>query len=81
MRTVNMHEAKTQLSRLVEAAANGEPFIIARAGKPLVKVLALDAPEAGNRSRIGFLAGEISVPEGFDRMGAAEIEALFEGGG
>ena len=79
MRTVNMHEAKTQLSRLVEAAANGEPFIIARAGKPLVKVLALDAPDAGKRSRIGFLAGEISVPEDFDRMGSAEIEALFEG--
>lgn len=81
MRTVNMHEAKTQLSRLVEAAANGEPFIIARAGKPLVKVLALDAPDAGKRSRIGFLAGEISVPEDFDRMGSAEIEALFEGDG
>ena len=81
MRTVNMHEAKTQLSRLVEAAANGEPFIIARAGKPLVKVLALDAPDAGKRSRIGFLAGEISVPEDFDRMGSAEIEALFEGNG
>ena len=79
MRTVNMHEAKTQLSRLVEAAANGEPFIIARAGKPLVKVLALDAPDAGKRSRIGFLAGEISVPDDFDRMGSAEIEALFEG--
>lgn len=81
MRTVNMHEAKTQLSRLVEAAANGEPFIIARAGKPLVKVLALDAPDAGKRSRIGFLVGEISVPEDFDRMGSAEIEALFEGNG
>ena len=81
MRTVNMHEAKTQLSRLVEAAANGEPFIIARAGKPLVKVLALDTPDAGKRSRIGFLAGEISVPEDFDRMGSAEIEALFEGNG
>ena len=44
MRTVNMHEAKTHLSRLVAAAANGEPFIIARAGKPVVKVVALDAP-------------------------------------
>ena len=42
MRTVNMHEAKTQLSRLVADAAAGEPFIIARAGKPLVKVVAVD---------------------------------------
>ena len=47
MRTVNMHEAKTHLSRLVRAAADGEPFIIARAGKPVVKVVALNAPEAG----------------------------------
>ncbi len=79
MRTVNMHEAKTHLSRLVEAAANGEPFIIARAGKPIVKVIALEAPASGAR-RTGFLAGQISVPGDFDRMGADEIESLFEGG-
>ena len=62
MRTVNMHEAKTHLSRLVEGAAQGEPFIIARAGKPLVKVLAVDAPESGPAGRTGFLAGRISLP-------------------
>ena len=56
MRTVNMHEAKTHLSRLV-VAANGEPFIIARAGKPVVKVVALDAPTPAKR-RVGFLVGE-----------------------
>jgi prevent-host-death family protein len=44
MQTYNIHDAKTQLSRLVEQAANGEPFIIAKAGKPMVKVVALDAP-------------------------------------
>lgn len=77
MRTVNMHEAKTHLSRLVAAAANGEPFIIARAGKPVVKVVALDAPTPAKR-RLGFLAGEISVPHDFDRMGADEIASLFE---
>ena len=81
MRTVNMHEAMTHLSRLVEAAENGEPFVIARAGKPLVKVVALEAPDAGEKSRVGFMASEISVPEDFDRMGSAEIEALFEGDG
>ena len=79
MRTVNMHEAKTHLSRLVDAAAKGEPFIIARAGKPVVKVIAVEAPEPGATRRIGFLAGKISVPKDFDRMGSAEIEALFEG--
>ncbi len=63
----------------MEAAAKGEPFIIARAGKPMVKVVAVEAPESGSMRRIGFLEGKISVPEGFDRMGAAEIEGLFEG--
>ncbi len=77
MRVVNMHEAKTHLSRLVKAAAEGEPFVIARAGKPLVKVVALDAPEPAQRT--GFLSG-VSVPDDFDRMGGAEIIELFEGG-
>lgn len=79
MRIVNMREARTRLSRLVEAAANGEPFIIARAGKPLVKVVAFGAPEPGAIRRIGFLDGKVSVPEDFDRMGSAKIEAQFEG--
>ena len=76
MVTVNIHEAKTQLSKLVDRAAKGEPFVIAKAGKPLVKVAALDAPPAPRR--IGFLAGRIAVPDDFDRMGEAEIAALFE---
>lgn len=76
MRTVNMHEAKTHLSRLVEAAAKGEPFIIARAGKPVVKVVPL-AAEDGNLRRIGFLKGQIAVPDDFDQMGAAEIAEIF----
>jgi prevent-host-death family protein len=78
MDTVNIHEAKTQLSRLVEKAAHGEPFIIAKAGKPLVKVTALDAPK--NIQRLGFMDGQISVPKDFDRMGGAEIERLFDEG-
>jgi len=79
MHTVNIHEAKTHLSRLIELASNGEPFIIAKAGKPLVKVMALGAPEASQTRRIGFMAGQIQVPEDFDRMGADEIEAMFGG--
>ena len=81
MRTVNMHEAKTHLSRLVAAAADGEPFIIARAGRPLVKVIAVDAPAAGTVRRTGFMEGEISIPDDFDRIGAAKIEAMFDGDG
>ena len=75
MRTVNIHEAKTQLSRLVDQAVKGEPFVIAKAGKPLVKVMALETPAAPRR--LGFLAGEIAVPDDFDTMGEAEIAALF----
>jgi len=73
--TVNIHEAKTQLSKLVDRAAKGEPFIIAKAGKPLVKVVALDAPAAPRR--LGFMAGQFDVPDDFDRMGQEEIEKLF----
>ncbi|MGH7109554.1 MAG: type II toxin-antitoxin system Phd/YefM family antitoxin [Stellaceae bacterium] len=79
MRTVNIHEAKTHLSRLVEQAAQGEPFIIAKAGRPLVKVVPLDTPASGETRRLGFMAGEIAVPDDFDRMGAAEIEKIFFG--
>lgn len=75
MIVVNIHEAKTQLSKLVDRAAKGEPFVIAKAGKPLVRVAALDAPTA--RRRTGFLEGEIQVPSDFDTMGADEIASLF----
>ena len=75
MVTVNMHEAKTQLSKLVEKAVQGESFVIAKAGKPLVKVTALAAPAAV--CRLGVLSGEIAVPDDFDRMGETEIAALF----
>ena len=79
MRVVNMHEAKTHLSRLVKAAAEGEPFAIARAGKPLVKVVALNAPGPGRAERTGFLSA-VSVPASFGRMGETEIADMFEGG-
>jgi prevent-host-death family protein len=77
MQTVNIHDAKTHLSRLVDQAANGEPFIIAKAGKPLVKVVALNAPDADQVKRMGFLEGQISVPDDFNQMGKTEIDQLF----
>ena len=77
MRSINIHDAKTHLSKLVEQAAGGEPFIIAKAGKPLVKVVPLEAPEPAQIKRIGFLAGQIAVPADFDRMGEGEIERMF----
>ena len=77
MKTFNIHEAKTHLSRLIEAAAKGEPFIIAKAGKPLVKVVPVDAPTATRR--LGFMRGAFTVPDDFDTMDQEEIEKLFYG--
>ena len=77
MRIVDIHEAKAHLSRLVEQAAHGESFIIAKAGRPMMQVTSLEAPLHGKRRRLGFMAGQISVPDDFDRMGVAEIEAQF----
>lgn len=81
MQTVNIHEAKTHLSRLIDQAAKGEPFVIAKAGRPLVKVMALDTPAPAHTRRLGFMRGQFSVPDDFDHMGQHEIEQLFEGGG
>ena len=78
MLTVNIHEAKTQLSRLIARALKGEPFLIAKAGTPLVKVSALDAPK--NPKRLGFLSGHIKVPKDFNTMVSAEIAERFGSG-
>jgi prevent-host-death family protein len=80
MQTINIHEAKTHLSRLVDQAAKGEPFVIAKAGKPMVKVTPLDAPSGRKIRRLGFLTGRIAVPDDFDTMGASDFEHLFGGG-
>jgi prevent-host-death family protein len=77
MQTFNIHEAKTNLSKLIESAVNGEPFIIAKAGKPLVKVTRIDTPDPVPIKRIGFMSGQLTVPADFDRMGQQEIEKLF----
>jgi prevent-host-death family protein len=84
VKSVNIHEAKTNLSKLVEEAAKGEPFIIAKAGKPMVKVVAVDAPEHREIRPIGFLErefreGRFKVPDDFDRMDEEYIAKLFEG--
>ena len=79
MKTVNMHDAKTRLSQLVDKAAKGEPFVIAKAGKPIARVTAIDSPVAQQQRRLGFMEGQFSVPEDFDRMGDSDIAELFEG--
>jgi len=74
---VNISKAKACLSRLFNKAAKGEPFIIAKAGKPLVRVVPLDASAPRHGGRLGFMAGQIAVPDDFDRVGSADIERLF----
>lgn len=79
METINIHQAKTHLSRLIDRVASSGGFIIARAGKPIAKVVPLSAREAGKARRLGFMAGQLRVPADFDRMGETEIETLFGG--
>ena len=79
METINVHDAKTRLSQLLEKVQKGHPFIIAKAGKPIARVTSIDAPRPEQVQRIGFLDGQIEVPEDFDRMGEEEIGVLFEG--
>lgn len=79
MLAVNIHEAKTHLSRLVEDAAHGKSFIIAKSGKPMVKVIPFSSVEQGCERRLGFMSGEISVPDDFDTMDSGLLTSLFEG--
>jgi len=79
MQTVNIHEAKTHLSRLVEEAAKGKAFIIAKAGKPIVKGIPLSDMEPDTTEKLGSMSGEMEVPDDFDSLGTEEISDLFEG--
>ena len=79
MKTINIHEAKTHLSRLLEEAVNGEPFIIAKAGKPMVVVTSLTSRTKAPLQRLGFMKGQFQVPDDFDEMGDEEIADMFEG--
>ncbi|MGA8043202.1 MAG: type II toxin-antitoxin system prevent-host-death family antitoxin [Terracidiphilus sp.] len=82
MRTFNIHEAKTHLSRLVDEAERGQPFLIAKAGKPKVKVVRMDEPRAGSKSRIGFMKGAYTLPADYsevDKMLDRQVEKLMAG--
>ena len=78
MKTDNIHEAKTHLSKLIDEASRGEPFVIAKAGKPVIKVMALGTPTESQVRRLGFLQGYISVPDDFDRMGGQDLSAISD---
>ncbi len=74
--TVNIHEAKTHLSRLVEQAAKGQEFVIAKAGRPMVRVVPLEAPPAARE--LGFLAGQGVIDLDVKGAFADDVRAMFE---
>lgn len=76
MQTVNIHEAKTHLSRFVDIAAAGEEVVIARAGKPVARLVALAEQPAEGR-RLGLGKGRFTLPRDFDNLHAREIAAMF----
>ena len=78
MQAINIHEAKTHLSRFVDLAAAGEEIIIARAGKPVARLVALESPRAAPR-KLGQGRGRFVLPENFDALAADEVRAMFEG--
>jgi prevent-host-death family protein len=82
MRTFNIHAAKTQLSRLIDEVAAGEPFVIAKAGKPMARVIPISAPKKKVKKRIGFMKGAYTLPDDFDEIDKQldkEIGEMFYG--
>jgi prevent-host-death family protein len=82
MRTINIHEAKTHLSRLVDEAVQGEPFVIAKRGKPAVIVTQVPVTDAQKKRLLGSLRGVYTLPDNFEEIEREmdkEIEKLFLG--
>lgn len=77
MQTINIHEAKTHLSRLLEQVAGGEEIVIAKAGKPIARLVPLEAPP--KRRRLSLLKGKLNVPDDFDAPLTGDELAMFEG--
>lgn len=77
MQTVNIHEAKTHLSRLLEQVAGGEEVVIAKAGKAIARLVPLEATP--KKRQLGLLKGKLNVPDDFDAPMADEELSLFEG--
>ncbi|WP_428487542.1 type II toxin-antitoxin system Phd/YefM family antitoxin [Rhodopila sp.] len=78
MSLINIHAAKTQLSRLVDAASAGEDIVIARAGKPVARLVPFMAPAKSERRQLGILAGQLKVPADFDAALPEEELDRFE---
>lgn len=76
MQTINIHDAKTQLSRYVDQAATGEEITIARAGKPVARLVPLENKPT---RKLGLGKGKFTIPENFDSLHQEEILNMFEG--
>jgi prevent-host-death family protein len=79
MQIVNLHEAKTHLSRFVDQAAAGQEIVIARAGRPVARLVAL-APAKSQPRPLGLGKGRFALPGNFDSLHASEIQQMFEAG-
>lgn len=79
MTIVNIHDAKTHLSRLIERAASGETVVIAKAGKPVAKLVPLEQPKVDTSRRLGGLQGQLTIPDDFKGFMKDEIEETFYG--
>lgn len=77
MQSVNIHEAKSQLSKLIECALQGEEVIIARAGKPVARLVAIASERPVRRP--GSMKGKIKIAADFDAPLPDEIQQAFEG--
>ena len=79
MQTVNIHAAKTHLSRLLDAAAAGEEILIARAGRPVARLMPLQGAVVPKRRQLGRLVGQLTVPDDFDAPLPEDVLSGFEG--
>lgn len=77
MQTVNIHEAKTQFSKLIEAVAHGEEIVIAKAGKPAAKLVPVQAQKPLRKP--GALKGKMRIAADFDSPLPDDLQAAFEG--
>jgi prevent-host-death family protein len=78
VRTYNLHEAKTQFSKLVEAVTHGEEIVIAKAGKPTAMLVPIEARKPSRKP--GSMRGKIRIAADFDAPLPADVQAAFEGG-
>jgi prevent-host-death family protein len=79
MQTVNIHAAKTHLSRLIDAVMEGEEIVIARSGRPVARLVPLEKAAAPGRRQLGVLGGKLKVPDDFDAPLPDEVLRAFEG--